>query len=104
MTGLGHNETICRGAAPIRRLAAPKLAVRGRYNQSLGLSVSCCSLQGIAERPLPWNYSVIRYDGALSRRQHGCKSRRGRQTFQNIDENRAGSVLRPALSGARVVQ
>ena len=56
------------GAAPILRLAAPKLAVQGRYNQSLCLSVSSCSLQGIAERPLPCNYYAIRYDGALSRR------------------------------------
>jgi len=32
-----------------------KLAVQGRYNQNLYLSVSSCSLQGIAVRPLPCN-------------------------------------------------
>ena len=56
-----------------------KLAVQGRYNQSLCLSVSSYSLQGVAERPLPCNYYVIRYDGALSRRKRGFNSRRGRQ-------------------------
>jgi len=60
------------------RLPTPKLAVQGRYNQSLHLGVSSRSLQGIAERPLPCNYYVIRYDGALSRRRRGFKSRRGR--------------------------
>jgi hypothetical protein len=41
------------------RLPTPKLAVQGRYNQRLHLGVSSCSLQGIAERPLPCNYYVI---------------------------------------------
>ena len=43
------------------RLPTPKLAVQGRYNQRLHLGVSSCSLQGIAERPLPCNYYVIEY-------------------------------------------
>ena len=35
------------------RLPTEKLAVQERYNQKMRLSVSSCSLQGIAERPLP---------------------------------------------------
>jgi hypothetical protein len=46
---------------PFFRLSTPKLAVQGRYNQSLCLWVSSCSLQGIAERPLPCNYNVIQF-------------------------------------------
>jgi hypothetical protein len=41
------------------RLPPPKLAVQERYNQKMCLSVSSCSLQGIAERPLPCKYNVI---------------------------------------------
>jgi len=48
------------------RLPTPKLAVQGRYNQSLHLGVSSRSLQGIAERPLPCTYYVIEQDDALS--------------------------------------
>jgi len=44
---------------PVFRLPVSKLAVQGRYNQSLHLGVSSRSLQGIAERPLPCNYYVI---------------------------------------------
>jgi hypothetical protein len=33
------------------------------------------------ERPLPCNYNVIQPVSALSRQQHGFKSRRGRQIF-----------------------
>ena len=36
--------------------------------ESSRLSVSSCSLQGIAERPLPCNYNVIQFVCALSRR------------------------------------
>jgi hypothetical protein len=43
-------------------------AVQGRYNQSMCLWVSSCSLQGIAERPLPCSYNVIQSVSALSRR------------------------------------
>src|SRR2546425_6157196 len=39
-----------------RSLPTLKLAVQGRYSQSLHLGVSSRSLQGIAERPLPCNY------------------------------------------------
>jgi hypothetical protein len=45
-----------------------KLAVQERYNKKMRLSVSSCSLQGIAERPLPCNYNVIQFVCALSRR------------------------------------
>jgi hypothetical protein len=48
------------------QVSVPKLAVPGRYNQSLCLWVSSCSLQGIAERPLPCFYHVIQFDIALS--------------------------------------
>src|SRR6266849_9314866 len=48
---------------PFFRLSTPKLAVQGRYNQSQCLCVSSCSLQGIAERPLPCNYNVIFHGG-----------------------------------------
>jgi len=61
------------------RLPPSKLAVQERYNQEMRLSVSSCSLQGIAERPLPCNYNVIQFVCALSRRRRGFKSRRGRQ-------------------------
>ena len=50
------------------QVSVPKLAVPGRYNQSLCLWVSSCSLQGIAERPLPCIYHVIQFDIAFSRR------------------------------------
>jgi hypothetical protein len=40
-------------------------------------SVLTGSLQGIAERPLPCSYNVIRPARALSRRNPGFKSRRG---------------------------
>jgi hypothetical protein len=50
------------------------------------LWVSSCSLQGIAERPLPCKHNVIQLVIALSRRQHGFKSGRGRQ-FNNLREN-----------------
>jgi len=49
------------------------------------LSVSSCSLQGVAERPLPCNYNVIQPVSALSRRKRGFKSRRGRQ-FNTLQE------------------
>src|SRR5271169_5032678 len=65
-------------------LPTPKLAVQGRYNQSLHLRVSSRSLQGVAERPLPCNYNVIQPISALSRRKRGFKSRRGRQ-FNNLE-------------------
>jgi len=45
-----------------------KLAVQGRHKLSLFLCVLSRSLQGIAERPLPCNYNVIRSVSALSRR------------------------------------
>jgi hypothetical protein len=45
------------------------------------LSVPRCSLQGIAERPLPCKYNVIQLVIALSRRKRGFKSRRGRQVL-----------------------
>ena len=48
---------------PVFRLPVPKLAVQGRYNQNLFLSVLSRSLQGIAERPLPCNYNVIHFHG-----------------------------------------
>ncbi len=51
------------GQAPTFRPLAPKLAVQGRYNLSLYLCVSSCSLQGVAERPLPCNYNVIFHGG-----------------------------------------
>src|SRR5258708_19272811 len=51
------------GQAPTFRPLAPKLAVQGRYNLSLYLCVSSCSLQGVAERPLPCNYNVIFHCG-----------------------------------------
>ena len=51
-----------------RTVFAPKLAVQGRYNLNLFLSVLTGSLQGIAERPLPCNYNVIQQDIAVSRR------------------------------------
>ena len=54
-------------------LPTPKLAVQGRYNQSLHLRVSSRSLQGVAERPLPCNYNVIQPISALSRRCHRRK-------------------------------
>jgi hypothetical protein len=73
------------------RLLTSKLAVQGRYNQKVRLSVSSCSLQGIAERPLPCNYNVIQFVYALSRRKRGFKSRRGRQ-FNGLQENRLLSV------------
>src|SRR5260370_42243062 len=50
------------------RLPPIKLAVQERYKQKKRLGVSSCSLQGIAERPLPCNYNVIQPVSALSRR------------------------------------
>ena len=52
----------------IQGFPTSKLAVQERYNQKMHLSVSSCSLQGIAERPLPCNYNVIQPVIALSRR------------------------------------
>ena len=49
-------------------------------------SVLTCSLQGIAERPLPCKYNVIRPVSALSRRKRGFKSRRGRQINNLLEE------------------
>jgi hypothetical protein len=68
-----------------------KLAVQGRYNQSLFPRVLSRSLQGIAERPLPCNYNVIQPVSALSRRKRGFKSRRGRQ-INTLQENYLLSV------------
>jgi hypothetical protein len=51
---------------------ASKLAVQERYNQKMRLSVSSCSLQSVAERPLPCNYNVIQFVCALSRRSHAA--------------------------------
>jgi hypothetical protein len=45
---------------PILRLTPRKLAVQGRYTPTLCLWVSSCSLQGIAERPLPSFTAVTR--------------------------------------------
>jgi hypothetical protein len=45
-----------------------KLAVQERYNQSLFHRALSRSLQGVAERPLPYNYNVIQPISALSRR------------------------------------
>ena len=54
------NEVRRHRLISIRILAhLAKLAVQGRYKQTLCLWVSSCSLQGIAERPLPCNYNVI---------------------------------------------
>jgi hypothetical protein len=36
-----------------------RLAVQERYNDSSFFRVLSCSLQGVAERPLPCNYNVI---------------------------------------------
>jgi len=73
---------------PFFRLSTPKLAVQGRYNQSQCLCVSSCSLQGIAERPLPCNYNVIQFAfTAVTRVQipsgtpNAIKSLRGKATF-----------------------
>lgn len=79
--------------SPDRFVGLPrsKLAVQGRSNQSLYLSVSSRSLQGIAERPLPCNYYAIQSDDALSRRKRGFKSRRGRQT-NSLEEKRLLSI------------
>src|SRR5260370_20186647 len=54
------------------------------YNQQPFPRVLRCSLQGIAERPLPCNYYVIEQDDALSRRKRGFKSRRGRHLFNDL--------------------
>ena len=43
-------------------------AVQERYKVIPFLNVLSCSLQGIAERPLPCNYYVIQLVCALSRR------------------------------------
>jgi hypothetical protein len=69
---------------PVFRLPVSKLAVQGQYNMGLFSSVLTGSLQGIAERPLPCNYNVIQFVCALSRRKHRFKSRRGRQTSQQL--------------------
>jgi hypothetical protein len=47
---------------------ASRLAVQERYNENSFLTVLCCSLQGVALRPLPCNYNVIQNVSALSRR------------------------------------
>ena len=52
---------------PIQALSA-KTRVQERYSQKRRLSASRCSLQGIAERPLPCKYNVIQLGSALSRR------------------------------------
>jgi hypothetical protein len=65
-------------------LTPTKLAVQERYNQKMRLSVPSCSLQGIAERPLPCKYNVIQLVIALSRRKRGFKSRRGRHLFNDL--------------------
>jgi len=41
------------------RILAQRLAVQGRYNVSVFLSILTGSLQGIAERPLPCIYNGI---------------------------------------------
>src|SRR5713101_4958769 len=58
---VGIAEGICQSSlnANLPSFQTPlvqKLAVQGRYNQSLCLRVSSCSLQGVAVRPLPCNY------------------------------------------------
>src|SRR6267143_5063410 len=64
-----------------------KLAVQGRYNQSLHLGVSSRSLQGIAERPLPCSYYVVVSFTAVTRVQipsgtpNLFRSLRGTATF-----------------------
>ena len=63
-----------------------KLAVQERYNKKVFLAVILRSLQGVAERPLPCNYNVVQFVGALSRRKRGFKSRRGRQ-INSLREN-----------------
>jgi hypothetical protein len=45
-----------------------KPAVQGRYKVNLFLRALTGSLQGVAERPLPCSYNVIRLVCALSRR------------------------------------
>jgi hypothetical protein len=65
----------------------PKLAVHGRYNLILFLRVLNCSLQGVAERPLPCSYYVIQPVIALSRRKRGFESLRGRQLIQLLPRN-----------------
>jgi hypothetical protein len=62
-----------------------KLAVQGRYKVNLFLCVLTGSVQGVAERPLPCSYNVIRLVCALSRRRRGFKSSRGRQ-INNLRE------------------
>jgi hypothetical protein len=47
------------------KLPPPKLAVQEQYNQKMRLSVSSCSLQGIAERPSPCKYNVIQLVSAF---------------------------------------
>src|SRR5712671_3481643 len=65
-----------------------KLAVQGRYNQSLHLGVSSRSLQGIAERPLPCNYYVSRYDGAFHGGNTGSNPVGDANPFQELAGNR----------------
>ena len=52
-----------------------RIGVRKHWRRDR-LSVSRCSLQGSAERPLPCNYNVIQPVSALSRRRRGFKSKR----------------------------
>ena len=55
--------------SPFSKILLEELAVQGRYNSlSCSFALPCCSLQGIAERPLPCNYNVIQHMSALSRR------------------------------------
>jgi len=55
------------------------------YKVNLFLCVLTGSLPGVAERPLPCSYNVIRLVCALSRRRRGFKSRR-RSQFNTLQE------------------
>jgi len=73
------------------RLPTSKLAVQERYNKKMRLSVSSCSLQGIAERPLPCNYNVIQHVSAF----HGGNT--GSNPVGDAESNQALRLgLRPA--------
>ena len=81
-----RSETHSMLNPPNFRPFGSRLAVQGRYNQSLFHRVLSRSLQGIAERPLPCNYNVIQPVSALSRRKRGFKSRRGRQINKLLEK------------------
>ena len=51
-----HDRQISQISGSLRQ----KLAVQGRYKVNLFLCVLTGSLQGVAERPLPCSYNVIR--------------------------------------------